>query len=97
MKQLYLSTLILLASCSQTNTNIDNHEVAAIEQKQDPSYFLPKGYVIFENIKGDLNKDGIEDCVLIIKGTDKSKIVIDEYQGELDRNRRGIIVFVQQK
>ena len=62
------------------------------EQKQNPSDFLPSGYVVFEKINGDLNKDGIDDCVLIIKGTNTSKIVTDEYRGRLDRNRRGIIV-----
>lgn len=59
---------------------------------QAPSDFLPKGYVIFEQITGDLNKDGEDDRVLIIKGTDTNEIVMDEYRGELDRNRRGIIV-----
>jgi hypothetical protein len=58
---------------------------------------LPKGYVIFEKINGDLNKDGIEDCVLVIKGTDTSKVVTDEYRGKLDRNRRGIIVLFDKK
>ena len=42
-------------------------------------------------LNGDLNKEGIEDCVLIIKGTDKIKNVKDEFRGELDRYRRGII------
>jgi len=62
------------------------------KQEKEPSDFLPTGYVIFEKIDGDLNKDSLVDCVLIIKGTDKSKIIKDEYRGELDRNRRGIIV-----
>lgn len=56
------------------------------------SDFLPKGYVISEKVNGDLNIDGIDDIILIIKGTDKSKIIKDEFRGELDRNRRGIIV-----
>lgn len=63
-----------------------------VEQKQSPTDFLPKGYVVFEKINGDLNKDGIDDCILIVKGTDTNKIVTDEYRGKLDRNRRGIIV-----
>ena len=63
-----------------------------VEQKQNPADFLPEGYAVFEEITGDLNKDGIDDCVLIIKGTDKSQIITDEYRGQLDRNRRGIIV-----
>lgn len=65
-------------------------------QEHNPSDFLPKGYVIFEKANGDLNKDGIDDCVLIIKGTDKSKIVA-ENQKLLDRNRRGIIILFKQK
>lgn len=66
-------------------------------QKQNPIDFLPKGYVLVEQIKGDLNKDGIDDCVLLIKGTDKSKFVTDEYRGRLDRNRRGIVVLFHKK
>lgn len=62
------------------------------EQSKELSTFLPKGYVIFETISGDLNNDSIADCILIIKGTDKSKIIEDEYRGILDRNRRGIVV-----
>lgn len=61
-------------------------------QKQNPTDFLPNGFVVFEKIMGDLNKDSIEDCVLIIKGTDTGKIINHEYRGPLDRNRRGIIV-----
>ena len=73
--------------------------------KKNPKDFIPKGYVIhkyeggisasgWDEIKGDLNKDGLEDIVLIIKGTDKSKIIEDENRGKLDRNRRGIIVLL---
>jgi hypothetical protein len=62
------------------------------EQKQNPNDFIPNGFVLFETINGDLNNDGAEDCVLIVKGTDKSKNVTDEVRGPLDQNRRGIIV-----
>lgn len=68
-----------------------------VAQKNDPSEYIPEGYVLFEKVTGDLNKDGMEDCVLIIKGTDKSKIVTDKYRGELDRNRRGIIILFKKK
>jgi hypothetical protein len=72
-------------------------------KKNMPADFIPKGYVIHKyeggsftegwgEIKGDLNKDGIADVVLIIKGTDKNKIIVDESRGKLDKNRRGIIV-----
>lgn len=50
--------------------------------KQKSTDFLPKEYVVFEKIMGDLNKDPIDDCVLIIKGTDTSKIITDEHRGK---------------
>ncbi len=59
--------------------------------------FLPKGYVVSETVKGNLNKDGVADCVLMVKATDKEKIVQDEHQGQLDRNRRGLIVLFNKK
>ncbi len=68
-----------------------------VEQKSDFFDFFPKGYVIFEQIKGDLNKDGVDDYVFIIKGTNKSKIITDQSRGKLDRNRRGIIVLFSKK
>lgn len=67
------------------------------KQGKEPSDFLPEGYVIVERINGDLNKDRLVDCILIIKGTDKSKIIKDEYRGELERNRRGIIILFNKK
>ena len=59
---------------------------------KSPTEFIPAGYVVFEKVQGDLNKDNQVDYVLIIKGTDKANFVKDEYRGELDRNRRGIII-----
>jgi hypothetical protein len=108
MKQtIHILTFFLLASCGQSkpeqattftsdtftrnNNTIAPHNLT-VEQKQNPADFLPKEYVLFQKVNGDLNKDGIDDCVLIIKGTDKNQIITDEYRGHLDRNRRGIIV-----
>ncbi|MEN9998871.1 MAG: hypothetical protein RI922_1861 [Bacteroidota bacterium] len=72
---------------------------------KNPLDFIPKGYVLhtseggmfnegWNELKGDLNNDGREDRVLIIKGTDKRKIITVEFRGKLDRNRRGIIVLL---
>lgn len=69
----------------------------AFAKNPELSKFVPKGYVIAEQQYGDLNNDGTKDCVMIIKGTDKRKIIVDEYQGKLDRNRRGIIILFNQK
>ncbi len=60
-----------------------------------PEDYVPKGFVIFEKIKGDLNLDGQEDLVFIIKDTQKSNIIRDEYKGKQDRNRRGILVIIK--
>lgn len=59
---------------------------------KSPTEFVPAGYVVFEKIQGDLNKDNQADYVFIIKGTDRNNVVKDEYRGELERNRRGIII-----
>lgn len=57
--------------------------------------FIPKGYVLYKEHFGDLNNDGQDDCVLIIKGTAKEKIVVDNYERTVDRNRRGIIILLK--
>ncbi len=77
---------------------IASKKIEPVAEFQDnSSSFISKDYVLYkeegtENIKGDLNKDGLEDLVLLIKGTDKSKVIQHETRGELDRNRRGILV-----
>ena len=67
------------------------------QQGKNASDFLPKGYVIFEKINGDLNKDGIEDCVMIVKATEKDSLVKNRFGEIVDRNRRGIIVLFNMK
>jgi len=63
-----------------------------VRQEIDKAKFLLVKYRILETIYGDLNNDGKNDCVLIIQDTNKNNIIVDEYGGELDRNRRGIII-----
>lgn len=62
-----------------------------------PNQLIPSGYVVFNEIRGDLNKDNQEDFVFIINGTDKENIVMDKYLGQLDRNPRGIIIAIKNK
>jgi hypothetical protein len=66
-------------------------------QKQSHSEFSPQGYVVYKKHYGDLNKDGLEDCVIIIKEIDKNNIVINRFEKKVDRNRRGIIVLINKK
>lgn len=88
MKKLLFTFITLCAVLELFGQTATDRELTA---------FIPKGYVRFEQVSGDLNQDGLEDKILIIKGTDKSKVVRDEYRGALDRNRRGIIVLLNKK
>lgn len=74
---------------TETIVKKENEIVDTTKPKHD---FIPKGYIVFREFFGDLNKDGIEDCVLIIKDTKLENIVINRFETEVDRNRRGIIV-----
>lgn len=61
-------------------------------QNKPFSEFVPEGSVVFEKYNGDLNKDGIEDCIIITKKTNANNIVMNDYDEKVDRNRRGIVV-----
>jgi len=74
---------------TETIVKKENVIVDNTKPKQD---FIPKGYVVFREFFGDLNKDGVNDCVLIIKDTKPENIVTNRFETEVDRNRRGIIV-----
>lgn len=60
------------------------------------SAFVPKGYRVVDTVTGDLNKDGQDDVVLLVKATDPSMIVTDAKGEQLDRNRRGLIIAFKQ-
>ncbi|WP_072992559.1 hypothetical protein [Pseudozobellia thermophila] len=66
-------------------------------QESGPKDFIPKGYMEFETYFGDLNKDGQEDLVLLIKKTDTNNVVKNRFDKMVDRNRRGIIVLFKSK
>ncbi|PWV55582.1 hypothetical protein [Chitinophaga sp. S165] len=54
----------------------------------------PKGYRIVGRIEGDLNKDGIQDSVLVVKATAKNRLETNADGRVVDKNRRGLIVFL---
>jgi hypothetical protein len=87
--QLTLENTSLKLKLTALQDSLRNCQVV---EKQSPTYFIPEGYVVFDTKYGDLNKDGSDDCVIIIKGTENSQVITEEYIGQLDRNRRGIIV-----
>ena len=81
-------------SKSEKEEDIHKYEVADQKRITD---FIPKGYKLFEKISGDLNNDGLDDCVLIIKATRKDGFVKDFKDEVVDRNRRGIIILFTEK
>ena len=107
---LYATLLIAVVGCSNLNnkekpTGNDttqlakrNHEtISKSDFKKKPSDFIPEGFILYSKATGDLNKDGLDDYILMIKGTKKDRVINHEYRGELDRNRRGIIVLFKDK
>ena len=99
-KTLNLMTMLIL-SCSAAllwaNTALSPEQIQLKKDAQTFKTYIPKSYVLFDTARGDLNKDGIQDIVLIIKATNPKAWVNDEYKGKLDRNRRGIIVLLANK
>ena len=81
-------------SNSKKKEDMRQYDVADQKRITD---FIPKGYKIFEKISGDLNKDGLDDCVLIIKATRKDGFVKNSFDKVVDRNRRGIIILFTEK
>ena len=80
----------------------DERSVINIDRKSKNPDDLVRSDAVVEKIFGDLNNDGEEDCVIITKQTKKEYFVKDCYvdldnmtdkdRGELDRNRRGILI-----
>ncbi len=83
---------------------IHNAERPKIESKRvlkstNPLDFVPEGFVIHkldgqDRIRGDFNNDGLEDVAMIVKGTDKINFVKNQFGVVVDRNRRGIILLL---
>lgn len=61
--------------------------------------YVPKNWKIVSTAKGDLNKDGIEDLVLIVKDNDASNRIKNESLGPgiLDVNSRNLLILFKDK
>lgn len=98
-----IPSLFLIIGCANVYNNpLNNKEFESVEDKITKPKILknnliPKGYSLYERVGGDLNKDGVIDSIFIVKKIDKTNIIQHENRGELDRNRRGIMVFFNEK
>jgi hypothetical protein len=86
---------------SEDIPSADSVEVALdsptqIDLKANPSEYLPETFFIYDRIAGDLNKDGIADSVYVVKKIDSENIVENDFGEIVDRNRRGIMIFLKQ-
>ncbi len=103
MKKQFIQTSLMFAAMLGISANLyaENLSTRRIFSGKKPASqykaYLPAKYTVFEVVQGDLNKDGLKDVVLIVKGTDPKQWVTDEYRGKLDRNRRGVIVLLNTK
>ncbi|WP_123776000.1 hypothetical protein [Acinetobacter sp. BIGb0102] len=91
------SSLSALPQVSFAQEQPTAEELKLRKDKVTYKAYVPAKYQLFQAIEGDLNKDGLKDVVLIVKATDSKAFVHDEYRGHLDRNRRGVIVLLNQK
>ena len=59
-----------------------------------PALSVPNGYRTTSRTGGDLNGDGISDSILVVKATLKKSMEVDREGKTVDRNRRGLIIFL---
>lgn len=91
------SSLSILPQTTFAQEQPTAEELKLRKDKVTYKAYVPAKYQLFQAIEGDLNKDGLKDVVLIVKATDPKAFVHDEYRGHLDRNRRGVIVLLNEK
>ncbi|AWX46073.1 hypothetical protein HME9304_03105 [Flagellimonas maritima] len=60
-------------------------------------YEIPDGFIIIEKKYGDLNGDGLDDSLVVVRDTNKENIIQDEDHGEINTNRYGIAIYFNKK
>ena len=68
-----------------------------IGQNKACESLIPKDYVVYQNNYGDLNRNGLDDCIILVKKIDSTNIVMNRFDKKVDRNRRGIIIAFKTK
>ena len=92
--------IVILSATTASSKDVDEysciflhtHEEIRKTKAENINDFILSDETIFEKIFGDLNNDGVDDCIIIIKQTKEEAFVSDEYFGNIDRNRRGILI-----
>jgi len=84
--QLILALAIALTLGCEEKSNEKTQDKAADEKPL--LKFIPAGYRLYKEAQGDLNGDGVDDQVLIIRGTNSENI-----QDGYDENPHGVMIF----
>ena len=85
----------MLISIAGFSTSAFSKDLKSKNDEKQFERYIPSQHKLFELLKGDLNKDGIPDIILITKKVDPKNWAIQQGSGEkVDRNRRGIIVLI---
>lgn len=92
----YMLLALAMPILSLAQTSASPEQIKLQKDRLKYQAYIPEKYVLFEAVEGDLNKDAKNDLVLIVKSTDPKQWVMDEYRGKLDRNRRGLIVLLNE-
>ena len=97
LKQFVFASFLMFPVLACAQTAMSPEQIQLEKNQVKYKSYIPQKYDLFEVITGDLNKDGIQDTVLIVKATDPNAWVEHEYRGKLDRNRRGVVVLFGEK
>lgn len=90
LKAWTMSVLLGLSTQQMAQSNLSN------AQAYFQSY-VPQGYQLLEVIEGDLNQDQQPDAVLLVKATLPDAWRFDHEGQQLDTNRRGMVVLLNQQ
>ncbi|MDA8581930.1 hypothetical protein N9K95_03655 [Schleiferiaceae bacterium] len=64
------------------------------QENLNPVNFSLENQTVTTVVTGDLNKDGIDDYVYLVKGMNPKYVVQSDLMGLVDRNRRGIVILL---
>lgn len=77
-------------SSDQTDTEIQTEECNSLES------FIPEGWDVRKKVKGDLNKDGVEDIAMVLQSTD-IRLFMGEEPMRINSNPNKLIILFGQK
>lgn len=101
-----ISCNTLTDSADNQSISTDSDDIEAVVEdivsilkdtiSEEVAYSIPKGYKLYGKVQGDLNGDDLDDYVVMVKATKKEHIVINRFDEEVYRNRRGVLIYLSE-